>query len=213
MTVQKHALKEPLWHPSFTTLTTRLPAQKKQSLIAALSYKNSMTAHITQLFKTPPTLQPTHQGWQTPQHSEAQALQLTHQDSVWIREVVLSIQNNAYMFARSVFPPETLEGKQGQTLLSLGNKPLGPLLFKNPSLKRTPFDYASLTPDHYEWQATQEALAACAHDTPQMETHTPIGVKTLWARRSVFFWQNKPILLTEIFLPFLFTLDFPNYDN
>jgi chorismate--pyruvate lyase len=80
------------------------------------------------------------------------------------------------MYARSVFPESTLQGNTRYLRYALDERPLGDLLYRDPTLKRTDFEIA------------------CLKD---------IYLQPLWARRSAFFIQNKPILLTEVFMPAL----------
>jgi len=208
---QTQTTTEPLWQTTIPSLTAELPRAHQQGIATVLSYKESMTQHLTTLFKASPKIHCAKQRWEIPQNSEAKKLHAPNQEAVWVREVVLSIKNEVYMFARSLFPADTLKGEQGQQLLTLGNQPLGPLLFKTPSLQRTSFDYAVLTPRHYEWEATQQGLINFTNDQAN-PSNTVTCPNNLWARRSLFLWFERPILLTEIFLPFLFEIDFPHHD-
>ena len=105
-----------------------------------------------------------------------------------VREVYLLFDDQICMFARSLFPIATLLGK-GWQLQYLGEKPLGTLLFGDPNLDRSPFDFA--------------LLRAGDEDYDKAIMHLRVKPKTLWARRSVFYWQQKELMVEEVFLPHL----------
>lgn len=108
------------------------------------------------------------QAWLLPSHSEASLLGIPQYEVALIREVELSCGDEVWMYGRSVFPNNTLTGKE-KRLYKLGNQPLGEVLFADPTMRRSDFELARLA--------------------------------NLWARRSVFYLSEKPLLLTEIFLP------------
>ena len=70
---------------------------------------------------------------------------------------------------------------------SLGNKPLGALLFAHPLVERKPLHYKALRGAHMLYQR-----AAVVLDNPP---------DRLWARRSLFYLHGAPLLVTEVFLP------------
>ncbi len=72
---------------------------------------------------------------------------------------------------------------------ALGTKPLGELLFTDPTVKRDPIEVARLTPG--EWLYEMAVLE---------ENYRP---DELWARRSRFYIGGKVLLVNEIFLPTL----------
>lgn len=95
------------------------------------------------------------------------------------------------MFARTVLPQHTLTGKHKQ-LARLKSRSLGSVLFKDPDMRRGSFEFASLSAGDTDFDIL--------HDTLTLQT------TTLWARRSIFTLKEKPLLLTEIFLPDIETL-------
>lgn len=122
------------------------------------------------------------QTWQRPHFNERKCLCLKEHEYAFIREVELICKGEVWVKARSVIPRATLVGKL-KHLAHLGNKPLGAVLFKNPSLERTSFEVSRLT---------AEGLIDNSIRGHQEES---------WGRRSVFRLQGKSILVTEIFLP------------
>jgi len=103
---------------------------------------------------------------------ESEAQQLPESARYWIREIVLFGDAEPWLLGRTVIPEETLTGPD-LALVDLGTVPLGRYLFSGNNLSR---DYIHLGQLHSE----------------QGE---------LWARRSRLRLSDKPLLLTEIFLP------------
>ncbi len=102
----------------------------------------------------------------------SEAEQLPESARYWVREVVLFGDDEPWLLGRTVIPEETLTGPD-LALVDLGTVPLGRYLFSNDTLTR---DYIHLGQLHHEQG-------------------------DLWARRSRLRLSDKPLLLTEIFLP------------
>ena len=118
--------------------------------------------------------------------NEAQQLNMRVSSFALVRQVHLLCDNKPWVFARTVIPPHTLRGKQ-RRLAKLGKKPLGAVLFADKSMKRTEMEIASIWPGQYLYQ-----LATY---------HLPQTDQPIWGRRSVFYLNNHPLLVSEIFLP------------
>ena len=100
-----------------------------------------------------------------------------------IREVLLICDGKPRVFARSVLPLSSLEGPNKE-LLKLGERPLGEFLFTHPAMKRGPFEIAELPASQFNIH---------------LDEH--YNSETAWGRRSLFYLNNKPISVCEIFLP------------
>ena len=124
------------------------------------------------------------QGWQRPSCSEAQCLGLKPRQLAIVREVELLCFGQPWVYARSVFPQHTLTGRL-RSLKKLDTRPLGALLFSDPSMQRSHFEIAALN---------NPKLANYFNDNSN---------NFAWGRRSLFFLDEKPILVAEIFLPAL----------
>lgn len=124
------------------------------------------------------------QGWQRPRLAEARALGIPPAQYALVREVILSGCGQPWVYARSILPAQTLVGPLCY-LRRLDNRPLGALLFGNPSIRRGPVVVL-------RWP--QEQL-------PQGLRQR--GAPALWGRYSVFHHGRKGILVTEVFLPAL----------
>ena len=117
------------------------------------------------------------------QFSERKALAIATRRWGVVREVVLYGNNTPWVYARTVIPLPTLQGSL-RRFHYLGDQPLGKQLFKDPSMRRESLELARLSPG-------------------QLPRRLGVLVPT-WGRRSVFRLSNKPLLVSEIFLPELF---------
>lgn len=112
----------------------------------------------------------------------------------WSREVFLFADDRPVVFAHSALAAEHLRGAWS-SVGTLGNQPLGALLFAHPLVERKPLHYKALRSTHPLYQSAAVVL----HDTPPR----------LWARRSLFYLHDAPILVTEVFLPEILLLTDP----
>lgn len=107
-------------------------------------------------------------------------------EEVLAREVVLFCDDKPEVFARSLLPLRSLTGEQ-QALTQLGNKPLGQVIFNNPSLQRKLIQVAEFTVDSGVAKLAEQIGLPLQHN--------------LWGRRSLFFLEGKPLVVAEVFLP------------
>lgn len=166
---------EPAWHKS-----------AQAWMPAAIAIKGSMTKHMQQVSERCFQVKLLTQAFGNPRASEALQLKLSKYSAVMIREVYLLCDGKISMFARSLFPLDVLLS-EGWRLWKLGENPLGPVLFSDPKLLRNPFEFAILRDSDADYdKATQ---------------HMTVKPDFLWARRSVFRWQGKKLMIEEVFLP------------
>lgn len=166
---------EPLWRKS---LPCRLPAE--------LITTGSMTKYMQDLSEQCFQVKLLTQSWQNPRPSEALALSISKYSSVIAREVYLLCDNESCMFARSLFPVGILPGR-GWQLQYLGENSLGLILFSDPKLQRSSFEFAILDANNEDYKKATNYLE--------------IKPNFLVARRSVFCWQKKNLMVEEVFLP------------
>lgn len=117
-----------------------------------------------------------------PELNERQALGMKRPALAMIREVLLCGHGEPWVFARSLLPLASLTGKL-RHLRKQNTRPLGAFLFSQPQLTRSAIAVAQISRDH---------------------AYVPgnlIGDNRLWGRRSVFYLQQKPLLVSEVFLP------------
>lgn len=105
-------------------------------------------------------------------------------DSAYVvREVLLCGEQNPWVFARSLLPQALCEEEE-MGLSSLGNKPLGSLIFNDPRFIRQPFQITRIDSDNKLYQ--------------QLSLNS---TEPMWGRRSVFLFQEWKLMVAEIFLP------------
>lgn len=126
--------------------------------------------------------------WVKPDQSEAQLLEIPMAQKVLLRQVHLKCADQLCVYARSVIPLSTLQGKH-QRLQHLGNKPLGEYLFANTTLKRSKIEWSKLT------SGISLFSTAMANQTDSEQA--------IWGRRSLFHIDAKSLLVSEFFLPVL----------
>ncbi len=126
------------------------------------------------------------EGWARPSWSEAKRLNCSEKSTGWLRIITLNGHQTPLIYARTFIPQETLKS-QGRTLQHLGTQSVGDLLFAYQSPQRDPIEYSLLLPEHPLFRAAVE--------------HVQEELSQLWARRSVLYFHEHPLLVTEVFLP------------
>jgi chorismate lyase len=117
---------------------------------------------------------------------ESALLDIAQQQLAYSREVFLYADGQPVVFAHSAFAHAHLRGAWS-AVRTLGNKPLGALLFAHPLVERKPLHYQALRNSHPLYQRAVKVLKDPPH--------------RLWARRSLFYLHDAPLLVTEVFLP------------
>jgi len=126
------------------------------------------------------------QRWENPLPDEARLLGIRPKRHALVRQVLLLCKGEPWVYARTVIPRSTLSGRR-RRFVRLGTRPLGAVLFADPSMQRSEVQVASLGP------ATRLYRLACR----ELEERPAV----LWGRRSVFRLSDRPLLVSEIFLP------------
>ena len=139
----------------------------------------SLTKRLIQLSKGHFRVEVLRQRWAIPTARERKALGMRCREKALIREVQLIGNDQAWVYARSILPATTLTGRQ-RILSQLGTRPLGQMLFQDPTMRRGPLQVSEL--------------------------HLHTG-ESAWARRSVFTLADKPLLVCEVFLPALLQVE------
>ncbi len=168
-----------LTHNSFNTrwYTLKRPAttDAPRNWRRWLLDRGSLTQHLVHASQGRFRVEVVRQQWGRASRSEAMALNISTRQRVLIREVHLIGNNQPWVFARTIIPASTLTGKERQ-LNGLGCRSLGTVLFRDPTMKRGPLQVSRVQLSNGE---------------------------TTWARRSLFYLANKPLLVAEVFLPAL----------
>lgn len=126
------------------------------------------------------------------QPDEAYRLGTTMQAPVWVREIVMEIEQIECVVARSVTPLNASHGVW-QGVRRLQSRPLADLLYDDVAILRSDFEVARLTKQIPLYRTAQRTL----FQSNGIQAHC----KPLLARRSVFWRQGTPLLVAECFLP------------
>jgi chorismate--pyruvate lyase len=175
---------EPRWAP-VRYHSEPLPSDK---FLFWLLDSESLTARLRARCRGKLTVEVLSEAWQRPLRSERVALGMRDHEFGMVRQVRLLCSGTPWVYARTVIPGKTLRGRN-RRLTRLGSKPLGEMLFTDKTMRRSEVEIGRLAPEHVLYGA------ALATDAPASES--------VWGRRSVFFINNKPLLVNEIFLPAL----------
>jgi chorismate--pyruvate lyase len=132
------------------------------------------------------TVRPMHSGLARVAYDEAALLGFARERCAFSREVFLYADGKPVVFAHSACAREHLRGTWS-AVRGLGNRSLGTLLFSHPLVQRQALHYKALQFHH----PLYKRAAAVLGDAPQR----------LWARRSLFYLHDAPLLVTEVFLP------------
>jgi chorismate--pyruvate lyase len=119
---------------------------------------------------------------------EAGMLGLRPREIGIVREVQLFCGNRPVVFAHTILRKQTLR-RSWNIVSGLGNRSLGSALFADPRIKRLPLRYKKLTARDRLFNKACNGLK-----------EKPLR---LWARRSLFVLKGQPLLVTEIFLPWI----------
>lgn len=177
-------LDRPSTRPVYWRPITHWPQAQRPSpwLQTWLTHPGSLTARLITASKRDFAVKVLRQQIGRPTLDECRALGIGTQSLALIREVVLLGQGRPWVFARSLLPLSSLTGRL-RHLRKQGNRPLGAFLFSQPDLARSPLQVATI------------------HQAQAYVPSVLIGQNTLWGRRSIFYLDTKPLLVSEVFLP------------
>lgn len=178
----ERSITEPVWNPVNPLSSSTVPAD----VLSWLVEPGSLTHRLQLACKGNIHVEIVSHCRQRPMLNEAFALGMRHDEHALVRQVRLKCQQQTWVFARSVIPFKTLTGRC-RRLAHLGEKPLGAMLFADSSMHRDPVEIAMITPRQPLFMAAVQNLK-----------HKP---KTIWGRRSVFYLDSKPLLVSEMFMP------------
>jgi len=174
--------REPVWRPHSRLLRSKVPLDWWRWLIDP----DSLTRRLQTACGGHFHVEVLNQCWNVPLHNEARAMGLADIRRALVREVFLYCNDTPWVYARTVIPASTLSGRE-RRLMHLGSKPLGAVLFSDPTMRRDEMELACIRPGQRLFnRATQ---------------HLSKPPNTIWGRRSVFRLRHKPLLVSEIFLP------------
>ena len=109
----------------------------------------------------------------------------------YIREIIMKADQNDWLFARSVFPAAVVSDSD-QSLMKLGNTPLGSLFFA---------DRKDRDDEDSPRKTIDAGLLTSDHELRRVDSFPIQSDESLFARRSLFNYLGKPALVQEVFLP------------
>ena len=174
--------REPRWHPATGWHLRKAPGELQPWLVS----KDSLTQRLIKASEGHFQVQLLVAGWQRPQHNECRLLGLGDDEYAFVRQVYLLGREQVWVYARSVIPHATTRGPL-KSLTRLGNRPLGEILFTNPRIRRGRLQIARIVPGQAMYN--------------EASRHGELSRSPLWGRRSLFWLQQHPLLVSEIFLP------------
>ena len=173
---------EPKWRLASVQPGSRIPESLRGWLLDEGSLTRLVIGNCSGRFR----VQVLSQRWGRPLPSERRALGMSPAGSAFIREVELYCGDRPWVFARTLIPASTLRGG-ARRLAHLRDRPLGAVLFADPKVQRGEMEVARLLPRHRLFREAVERL-----ERPP---------ESLWGRRRLFYMEQKPLLVNEIFLP------------
>lgn len=173
-----HSKKEDLFPPPNAKMTHWLTTQ-----ILSAALREKVPSVYLELVR---------QGIDQPHSDEAAKLQFDEkkEDLPLVRQVTIGSANCRYLYCRVVVP-STLYYQEQSTFDTLGSRFIGEtMLYHQPEVHRSTFEYAILSPHHTLYQ---EALRYTHRENALVQ---PI----LYSRRSLFYLPILPLLITEVFV-------------
>ena len=168
---------EPRWRPEGLYARGVLPPNLRRWL----TDNGSLTTRLMASGQGQFSVKRLYQGWEVPLYSERQLLALPPRQIALVREVALLLDNSAVVYARSIFPITSLNGRLAH-LRRLQNKSLGAFLFKQAGMRRSPFELSHM-PGNSDY---------LPEDLRQVEP--------AWGRRCRFEISGKRLMVSEVFL-------------
>lgn len=158
---------------------------RNSTLARLLFHTGSLTRYIETECNSALQVELKSESWQQPLQEEADKLNVDSSEQAFVRESWLKTNNQYLIYARSIVPKQTYAQFETQ-LDKLGTRPLGELLFADASGYRAEMRYARVPHDCLLFDATVD------HNDNK---------GTLWARQSLFYIKEQPLLILEVFLP------------
>lgn len=172
--------REPTWNRHRLGLRHSMPAN-----VQSWTYEpESLTQRLRSYYGDAVTVKILFHRWQTPFPGERRLLKLPEHLFCLTREVLLHAKGKPLILARTIIPEQTIKVAH-RNLSHLGNRPLGEVIFSYPNLERLDMQVASI--NRSGW--TLASIAEASINQP------------VWGRRTVYAIHQKPLLVSEFFLP------------
>lgn len=181
----KHAI-EPVWRAGYRLNRAQLPEQWRDWLLD----RSSLTLRLQHACSGRFRVEVISQRMEPPMLSEARALGRPPHELALVRQVRLLCDDEPWVFARTVVPLPSLRRGLRQLAL-LGSRPLGAVLFADPTMRRSEVEVARIKQGKRLFRRAMAGSSEAAGE--------------VWGRRSVFTLRGQPLLVSEFFLPPLAT--------
>lgn len=179
-----------LWHSDINKVA--ITDQRRQWLSGAGRLVQAFKARVGEV-----TMEKVQETYAKPFIDEQIALNLPDKE-MHIRQVIIAAQSGQRLcYARVIIPDKTYEA-YAQLFSGLGTQFIGDtLLYNNKDVVREAFQFAC-------FDSTSSYANAFFALSPEVKIE-----ENLWvARRSIFLWQDCPLLITEFLLPYLATVPY-----
>jgi chorismate--pyruvate lyase len=185
MLVKNNLTLLPIWHPNQESIIPP-PNPNMANWLNTQILSQALKKRVPHI-----SLALIQQGIAQPHSDEATKLELAEAEPFpFVRQVTIGSPNCRYLYCRVVVPPKLYYQEQ-TTFDTLGSRFIGEtLLYNQPNVHRSKFEYALLNTDHTLYQ--EAALYTQINSTS-------INPK-LYARRSLFYLPVLPLLITEVFV-------------
>ena len=163
---------------------------------ALISHNNSLTKKLKDITNSEMEFHFLNADWGQAYPDEAKKIGLSATEATWIRHIEMRYQNTLWTIGRVLIPKTSLQAGD-LDFTNLGAQSIGDVLFQDTNLKRSAFEFLQLPDGHPYLEHFK-----IAHDNTNAD---------IWARRSVIYFHQKPLLIVELFLPA--ALNPNNYDK
>lgn len=174
------------WQPITQVNLNRIPSQLHDCLL----YTGSLTRFLESWCRGHLALHLKNQSWQKPLLDESKTLEIDTGRYAFVREINFTCDDVPWVYGRSILPAATISGSE-RRLAYWGQRSLGSYLFSGKNIRRGRIEIARVNPG-----TVLHGLAMSSGGT------TGTGI---WARRSIFYIRDKPLLVVEVFLDSLVT--------
>ena len=185
--------REPHWFQAQTLDLLGAPASLKPWLLD----QDSLTQRLINIRQGQFSVKVFNECYRRPMINEAQRLSIAPRLLARVREVHLYCGDTPLVFARTVIPIHTLQGKLSK-LTHLGQKPLGAVLFADKTMERSAIEVCKIRTSQTIYKSAMMPL----------DKYLPAS-HCIWGRRSVFNIQGQSLLVSEIFLTSMENIPLP----
>lgn len=182
MTINSHLLSRPNQWNDHLGLTA--PRPHGAGLVSWLNETGSLTKRLRSIYGKHLKVEIVFHRWRPALIDECCLLSIPAHRYQLIREVLLHVDQQPLILARTVLPEATIRIAH-RNLSHLGSRPLGEVIFAYPDLERRQRQFSLTGPRHWSTVARQRF---------------PLE-QAIWGRRTVYAIHQHPLLVSEFFLP------------